>query len=143
MAFPLRVCKAITGHKSQGMTIAKGEPFEMAVVHLPKKGDRVAAGWEMVTSSRAKTLQDFCYGNNVRNLSKSSLRRIGKSESHDQRRAFQEGLKRKYRATKREVMEMIGALDPGGNGSHREGCMFLLKWYRKEFWNTEPRSPLT
>ena len=39
MAFPLRVCKAITGHKSQGMTIAKGEPFEMVVVKLPEKGE--------------------------------------------------------------------------------------------------------
>ena len=136
MAFPLRVCKAITGHKSQGMTIAKGEPFEMAVVHLPEKGEKVPPGWEMVTSSRAKTLQDFCYGNNTRDLNKSTLRDIGKSAAHDEHRAFQDGLKRTYRDTKREVMESIAALDPSGNGSYREGCMFLLKWYRNEFWNT-------
>ena len=32
---PLRVCIALTIHKSQGMTIGNGEIFEKAIVYLP------------------------------------------------------------------------------------------------------------
>ena len=32
---PLRICKALTIHKSQGMTIGPNENFERAIVYLP------------------------------------------------------------------------------------------------------------
>ena len=35
-AIPLRVCIAISIHKSQGMTIGPGEVFEKVVVYLPE-----------------------------------------------------------------------------------------------------------
>jgi len=122
------------------MTVATGEPFEMAVVHLPEKGELVPAGYSMVTSSRAKALNDFCFGNEVRNLSKTELLAVGKSTANNERRDFQDGLKRTYRDTKHVVVESIGALDPGNGGSYKEVCNFLLKWYRREFWNSEPRA---
>ena len=34
----LRVCIAITIHKSQGMTIGDGEVFEKVIVYLPEAG---------------------------------------------------------------------------------------------------------
>ena len=35
----LRVCKALTIHKSQGMSIEPGNPFESAITYLPEKGE--------------------------------------------------------------------------------------------------------
>ena len=34
-ALPLRMAISLTGHKSQGMTIARGEQFDKVVIHLP------------------------------------------------------------------------------------------------------------
>ena len=36
----LRVCKAITIHKAQGMSIGPGKSFESVIVSLPEKGER-------------------------------------------------------------------------------------------------------
>ena len=33
--FPLRMAIGLSGHKAQGMTIAKDEPFKKAVLHFP------------------------------------------------------------------------------------------------------------
>jgi hypothetical protein len=34
-AFPLQICRALTIHKSQGITIGEGEQFKRVAVHLP------------------------------------------------------------------------------------------------------------
>jgi hypothetical protein len=36
-ALPLRCCKALTIHKSQGMTVGPGKPFEYVTVHYQTK----------------------------------------------------------------------------------------------------------
>ena len=33
-SIPLRVCKALTIHKSQGMSVGPGNPFQSAVIYL-------------------------------------------------------------------------------------------------------------
>ena len=42
---PLRVCKALTIHKSQGMTIGPNECFEKAFVYLPDKSKHKKYCW--------------------------------------------------------------------------------------------------
>ena len=136
-AFPLRVCKAITGHKSQGMTIAVGEPFESVVLHYPETGTRVPPGLQTVMTSRPKGLENFCIGNKVSDLDKGGLKKIGKSTSDSKRRVYQAELKQIYRQTNGRVKGEIGALDPNGRNSYEDGCKFLLHWYRNTFWAPE------
>ena len=45
----------LTGHKAQGMTIAKDEPFEKAVLHFLTGADKkITAGLEYVMTGGAK-----------------------------------------------------------------------------------------
>jgi hypothetical protein len=50
---PLRVCKAISIHKSQGMTIGPEEVIEKVVVYLPEDQREQSPGLELVAFSRA------------------------------------------------------------------------------------------
>ena len=52
-SIPLRICKVITIHKAQGMSIGKGKSFESVIISLPKKGERTNPGSELVAFSRA------------------------------------------------------------------------------------------
>ena len=49
---PLRVCKALTIHKAQGMSVGPGNPLESAVIYLPEKGERTNPGSALVAISR-------------------------------------------------------------------------------------------
>ena len=52
-SIPQRVCKVITIHKSQGMSVGPGNPFESAVIYLPDdKGQRSNSESELVATSR-------------------------------------------------------------------------------------------
>ncbi|KAL7526837.1 hypothetical protein ACHAXR_003194 [Thalassiosira sp. AJA248-18] len=62
-AIPLRVCKALTIYKSQGMTVGPGKPFESLVMHLPTKGVKRAAGSELVGCSRVTAPEILAFVN--------------------------------------------------------------------------------
>ena len=49
---PLRVCKALTIHKSQGMSVSSGIPYESTVIYLLEIGERTNPGSALVTTSR-------------------------------------------------------------------------------------------
>ena len=51
-AIPLRVCKAFTICKSQGLSVGPANPFESAVLYLPEKGKRTNPGSELGATSR-------------------------------------------------------------------------------------------
>ena len=70
--FPLCMSVALTGHKSQGTTIAKGEPFEKVVIHFPTNGKSNVTGLEIAMTSRASSLSNFCLGHRVADLDKIS-----------------------------------------------------------------------
>ena len=72
---PLRVCIAITIHKSQGMTIGRGEIFEKVVVYLPEN-NRSSPKLELVAFSRVKTLADIAVGNMSNNLVKMDIQKL-------------------------------------------------------------------
>jgi hypothetical protein len=57
---PLRVCKAVTIHKSQGLTVGNGHFWELLVVGLPSgKGSGSTLGLEQVSFSRASELENL------------------------------------------------------------------------------------
>ena len=134
VTFPLRIAVAITAHKSQGMTIAEDEPFEYAVMHYPEPGTRAPPlGLEHVMTTRPKNLANFCIGNLLNDLDKNTIKRIGKSDGHDKRRAYQNELKQIYKTDKIRMEAEIGEMDPSGNSSYDAGRLFLLQWYRDQF----------
>jgi hypothetical protein len=134
--FPLRMAVALTGHKSQGMTIALGELFEKVVIHFSTNGKCTVTGLEMVMTSRAKFLSNFCIGNRLADLDKKALKTIGKSPTNDHRRLFQQRVKSQYEDVDRpRVMNEIAQMDPSGRQTFEGGCDFLIRWYCKTFWN--------
>ena len=73
---PLRVCIAISIHKSQGMTIGPGEVFEKVVVYLPEDQREQSPGLELVAFSRAKGPDCLAVGNNSNNLTIMSIQKL-------------------------------------------------------------------
>ena len=68
----------LTGHKAQGIAIAKDEPFKKAVVHFPTSDvKKVTVGLEYVMTGRAMTLTTFAIGNKVAGMDRSKLLKIG------------------------------------------------------------------
>ena len=81
----------LTGHKAQGMTIAKDEPFEKAVLHFPTSATiNTTTGLEYVMTGRVKSLSDFAIGNRIADLDRAALLKIGTSPTNVERRRFQE-----------------------------------------------------
>ena len=50
-SIPLRVCKALTIHKSQGMNVGPDNPFKIIVTYFAEKKERTNPGSELVTIS--------------------------------------------------------------------------------------------
>jgi hypothetical protein len=65
-AFPIQICRALTIHKSQGMTIGEGERFKKVVVHLPDNAH--CPGLPLVACSQAKKATDFAFGNKLEEM---------------------------------------------------------------------------
>lgn len=141
--FPLRMAIGLTGHKAQGMTIAKDEPFEKAVLHFPSSASkRQTVGLEYVMTGRAKTLSDFAIGNKVVDLDRNKLLKIGTAPTDVKRRLFQRTLKERYESVDRpRVKAEIATVDPAEVKTYEGGCRFLCKWYREKFWNHPSTRP--
>ena len=140
--FPLRMADALTGHKAQGMTIAKNEPFEKAVLHFPTSATKHnTVGLEYVMTGRVKLLPDFAIGNKVADLDRRTLLKIGTTPTDVQRRLFQQMIRDRYEQVDRpRIMAEIAAVDPADVKTYEGGCRFLRRWYRKKFWNwPDPR----
>ena len=55
---PLRCCKALSIHESQGVTVGPGKQFQCLTVHYPtgNTGTRSTLGLELVATSRVEDL---------------------------------------------------------------------------------------
>ena len=58
---PLRIAKAITIHKSQGLTIGEEKVWERVIITLPSKGMRRSAGWNLLLFLVRQTNQIFVF----------------------------------------------------------------------------------
>jgi hypothetical protein len=133
-AFPLQICRALTIHKSQGMTVGEGEQFEKVIVYLPENAK--TPGLPLVACSRSKKATDFAIGNKLQDVSKKAIQQIGTTKAYDARRAFLKELGEKAKETQQPTINGITALHEGeieSNRSFEGGCEFLLKWYRNNF----------
>lgn len=141
-ALPLRVCRALTIHKSQGMTVGREvitsadgvtrnkHPFQNVIVYLrPKDAKHKTPGSEVVAFSRATKLQYLAIGNRSDQLDRTMLKNIGKSTANDKRRKFISSLKDKELRTQRRTRERIAKLDKSSAQTYEGGCEFLLQWY--------------
>jgi hypothetical protein len=131
---PLRVCIAITIHKSQGMTIGDGQIFEKVIVYLPEAGCRSNPGLELVAFSRASGPDYVTVGNDSSILTEMSIKKIGKSVAYDLRREFEQELKQMADVTQAPAMTAITLFDKieYGDKTYEGGCKFLLNWFNEK-----------
>ena len=127
----------LTSHKAQGMTIAKGEPFEKAVLDFPTSATRnTTTGLEYVMTCHIKSLTNFAIGNRVTDLDRTALLRIGTSPTNVKRCLFQERIRAQYEEVDRpRVTAEILEVDQANVKTYKDGCCFLLKWYHQKFWH--------
>jgi len=131
---PLIICKSLSIHKSQGMTVGEGKQFKKVVVHLPNNR-RIVPGLELVAISRAVSIQDFAIGNEENDITKQRLKRIGNTPAYKARNEFLAKLKEEYETSQRATLEAITSLDETDDSEKTldGGMKFLLKWYRENF----------
>ena len=133
--FPLRMAIGLTRHKAQGMTIAKDEPFEKAVLHFPTSATKkVTVGLKYVMAGRVKTLSDFAIGNKITDLDRTKLLKIGTMIKAVGRREIQQMIRERYeRVDRPRVKAKIAASDTVEVQTFEGGCRSLRKWYREKF----------
>jgi len=107
---PLRVCKAITGHKSQGQSIGEGHAWTKAVVGLPCKRNKTP-GPEQVSVSRATSLDVLAINDTDEQLTYEQLMSIGKGSAYDKRREFEETIRDFAEETQRHFRQSIVDMD--------------------------------
>ena len=131
---PLMICKSLSIHKSQGMTVREGKQFKKVVVHLPNNR-RIVPGLELVAISRAVSIQDFAIGNEENDITKQRLKRIGNTPAYKARNEFLAKLKEECETSQRATLEAITSLDETDDSEKTldGGMKFLLKWYRENF----------
>lgn len=131
-ALPLRCCKTLSIHKSQGMTVGPGKAFEYVTVHYPtvNSGDRSTPGLELVATSRVEKLDYLAVGNPLSDLSRQQLTKIGTTKAYKDRKEYLGEIKRRADVSKEKLIEKIISADPNENNETYEGgCQFLLQWY--------------
>ncbi len=135
-AIPLMICKSLSIHKNQGMTVGHGKQFIKVVVHLPVRvGGNMCPGLELVAVSRAVELNDFAVGNSITELTKQALLRIGNTDAYRSLNTFLEETRRKSIPSQEKNIVPITQLDTTitSNKTFVGGCKFLLEWFRSTF----------
>eukprot|EP00956_Cyclotella_meneghiniana_P010149 scaffold13986_cov58-Cyclotella_meneghiniana.AAC.3 len=110
-AMPLMICKSLSIHKSQGMTVGQGKPFTKVVVYLPPSGNK-CPGLELVAVSRAVALNDFAVGNTETELTRQTLSRIGNTNAYKARKEFLQQTRARSEPSQEFTKLAITALDP-------------------------------
>ena len=120
---------SITGHKAQGMTIAKDESFEKAVLRFPTSvSKKITVGFEYVMTGRSRTLTDFAISNKIASLDRSKLLKIRSMPNDVEPREFQQMVKERYeRVDCPRVKVEIAAVDTAEVKTHEDGYCFLRK----------------
>ena len=130
---PLRVCKGLTNHKVQGMSIGPGEQFEKGIIHFPDGKMKNIPGLVLTAFTRFKQPNDFAIGTVSSSLSKQEVMKIGTQKSYQEKRAFRAKLATKSEKTMRRSIERITTLDTASPKTYEGGCNFLLHCYRTNF----------
>jgi len=130
---PLRVCKAITTYKSQGLTVGEKEMWEKIMLVIgAAKGLAAKPGIEQVSFSRSREILDMAVdGTEEHPLTKERIRRIGKSPGYNQRRLWVDRVRELHNQTVPMMKKMIAEHDESqGEKTFDGGYDALVKWYR-------------
>ncbi len=130
-AIPLRVCKALTIYKSQGMKAGPVQPFETLVVHLPEHGMKITAGSELVCTLRVTSPNVLAFGNNPQRLTTDFIQKIGRTSAYyDKQWQFLVELIQKAASTQQHTKNAIATLT--SLVSYKDVCKLLLDWFVKK-----------
>ena len=131
---PLRVCKAITIHKGQGITVGKDEYWKNVIIYFAEDKARTNPGIELVALSRASDPNCLYIGNQKSRLTKEKLRNIGQGEAYEKRKHFEQYLSSISLPSQKSFIDEITNLDDSNENNCKTfegGCKFLCKWYRR------------
>ena len=135
-SIPLRVCKAITIYKSQGMTVGPNQVWEYLVVILPMVGSKPdkTPGLLQVAFSRCGELKHLAILDSCDSpLSEQRLKQIGKGPSYMGRNAFEAKLRDMAPASQAAILEMLEPHDPlPGPTNLDRAWETLWRWYDSE-----------
>ena len=131
-SIPLRVCKAITIHKCQGMSVGTGELWNRIIVMLPGlKSKMRQPGLEYVACSRAKDVKCMAFiESEAHPLTYERLMKVGRTPAYEERRSFVSGrLKESADRTKAIISQALIDIAPDGDKSITAGYWELVQWY--------------
>jgi hypothetical protein len=129
---PLRICKAITIYKSQGMTVGEEHVWKKIVVQLPSRSR--TPGLEQVALSRATGLEHLALLSTVDSpVTIERMMKIGKGEAYKVRCEFERELRELEKEYLPSLHEMVAQEDPNRENPTFEGGFESLKqWYREK-----------
>ena len=142
ISIPLRVCKAITIHKAQGMSIGPQKAFESAIISLPEKGERTTPGSELTAFSRATDILALAICDTNRQITIETIKNIGTGSSYNKRKLFDKLLLNKdtiSRAIVKRNITKLHVVENNKNQTFLGGCDFLLEWYLNRVKELNPR----
>ena len=131
-SIPLRVCRAITIRKAQGMSIGPRKPFKGVIVSLPEKGERTNPGSELVAFSRVTYISALAICDIKNDITLEMLKNIGTGSSYIKRKKFDKLLKINDALSRRIVKDNITKfhiVKENEKQTFLGGCDFLLQWY--------------
>lgn len=131
---PLRVAKAITIDKSQGMTVGEGCVWEYLVVMLPPSNSQRAKtpGLAQVAITRVTSINRLALLSSVDNpLTMETLCRIGVGEATRKRNEFECQLRERSVSSQQPILDWILSEDTNSaSPSFQGGYRSLVEWYR-------------
>ena len=127
---PLRVCKAISIHKCQGISVGNGHDWEKVVITLPTCDQIITPGMELVAVSRVIDKTNFAINSSSTTFSKHDLKRIGRGPSTNERLKYIAELENLAALTQPLFEEEIAQCDVGGRHTFDGGFDELVRWYR-------------
>ena len=136
---PLRVCKAIIGHKSQGQSIGDGQAWTKAVVGLPCKRNKTP-GLEQVSISRATSLSVLAIDDTEEQATYEQLMSIGKGRAYDKRREFEQTLRPLAEESQLYFHQRIVDMDPNRDSQTFNGGFDAVVALYRSFTNTSAQS---
>ena len=132
---PLRVCKAITIYKSQGITVGVGDEcvWKYVVIGLSGPDERRSSpGQELVAFSRAQEIEYMAIADDVE-ITQETFCKIGTGKAADAKRKFEQDLRSREEQSQQWIKLQITALDcSNGNGpkTFEGGYQHLCNWYQ-------------
>ena len=133
---PLRVCKAITIHKSQGMTVGEKELWKLLVVVMPEinsKPDKTPGLLQVALSRCGQLCELAIFESTTSPLTMERLLKIGTTPAYNSRRDFETRLGTVAGTTLPSAMEILEPYcDPADPTNLDKTWTNLCNWYKFE-----------